>query len=195
MHKEFCGDAWTFIAIDADSKVIPCYRIGKRDSETAKAFVADLEGRLLNRVQLSTDALAAYVNAIEDSFGADVDYGQIVKSFASNQPLPASTRYSPPQIVSTSKTVVIGNPDSQHISTSYIEKANLTVRTHVRRLTRLTNAWSKKLENFKAAMGLHFAYYNLVKFHGTIRMTPALKAGVVSSPWTTAELVEAALKA
>jgi IS1 family transposase len=181
-HTEFSGDAWTFIAIDADTKVVPCFRVGKRDAETANAFVMDLSNRLVNRVQLSSDGLAAYLEAVELSFGSDVDYGQIVKTFSTTDPLPSNRRYSPP-------------PDIGHISTSYIEKQNLTVRTHVRRLTRLTNAFSKKLENFKAAMALHFGYYNLVKFHGTIRMPPALKAKVVSSPWTTAELVDAALKA
>jgi IS1 family transposase len=194
-HTEFCGDAWTFVAVDADTKLVPCFRVGKRDAETANAFVMDLSNRLANRVQLSTDGLAAYLEAVEASFGCDVDYGQIVKSFSTAEPLPLNRRYSPPPMVSVRKTVVAGDPDVGHISTSYIEKQNLTMRTHVRRLTRLTNAFSKKLENFRAAIGLHFGYYNLVKFHGTIRMPPALKAKVVTSPWTTAELVDAALKA
>lgn len=194
-ESAFVGDAWTFIAVDAESKVVPCFKVGKRDSETANEFVADLAGRLANRVQISTDSLRAYVDAVDCAFGGQVDYGQIVKSYSSTQPLPSNCRYSPPRMVSVAKNVVSGQPSIAHISTSYVEKQNLTVRTHCRRLTRLTNAFSKKLTNFKAALGLHFGYYNLVKFHGSIRMTPAMKANVVSSPWSTAELVEAALKA
>jgi IS1 family transposase len=192
---DYFGDVWTFVAIDADSKVVPSFRVGKRDVATADAFVADLASRMRNRVQLSSDALPAYADAIDRAFGMNVDYGQIVKSYSSAEPLPLSTRYSPPPIVSISKHAMQGNPDPSHISTSYIEKQNLTVRTHCKRLARLTNAFSKKLENFKAAVALHFAYYNLVKRHGTIRMTPALKAGVVNTLWTTADLVEAALEA
>lgn len=189
------GDCWVFVAIDADSKLVPSYRVGKRTSANAHAFVADLAGRLTNRIQLSSDAMTAYVDAVEAGFGPNVDYGQIVKSFASTDPLPLSTRYSPPPVVRVSKAIMQGNPDRKHISTSYIEKQNLTVRMHCRRLTRLTNAFSKKLENFQAAIGLHYGYYNLVRRHGTIRMTPALKAGVVNSLWSTADLVEAALSA
>lgn len=172
-----------------------CFRVRKRDADTANAFVADLSNRLPNRVQLSTDGLAAYLEAVDSSFGSNVDYAMIVKSFSTTDPLPSNRRNSPPPMVSVKKTVVAGQPDIGHISTSYIEKQNLTVRTRCRRMTRLTNAFSKKLENFKAAIALHFGYYNLVKFHGTIRMPPALKAKVVNSPWTTAELVDAALKA
>jgi IS1 family transposase len=191
----FVGDAWTFVAIDADTKVVPCYRVGKRDSATANAFVADLAGRLTNRVQLSSDSLKAYVEAIEGSFGANVDYGQIVKSFSSSEPLPLNRRYSPPPIVAAKKVRIMGKPDPRHISTSFVEKQNLTVRTHCRRLARLTNAFSKKIDNFRAAVGLHFGYYNLVKFHGTLRMPPAMKAGVVNTLWSTQDLVEAALDA
>jgi IS1 family transposase len=189
------GDAWTFVAVDADSKLVPCYRVGKRDFPTTCAFVADLAGRLKNRVQLSSDGMQGYLDAIEGAFGNDVDYGQIVKSYSSTEPLPLNRRYSSPPVVSASRHVLRGEPEWEHISTSYVEKQNLTIRTHCRRMTRLTNAFSKKLENFKAAIGLHFAYYNLVKRHGTIRMTPALKAGVVNTLWSTADLVEAALSA
>lgn len=194
-ETEYAGDIWTFVAIDADTKLVPCYRIGQRDATHANAFVADLADRLRNRVQLSSDALRAYVDAVELGFGGQVDYGQIVKSFATSDPLPASSRYSPPPVVSVRKTPISGAPDPDHISTSYIEKQNLTLRTHCRRLARLTNAFSKKLENFRAAIGLHYGYYNLVKRHKTIRMTPALKAGVVSSLWAVEDLVEAATAA
>jgi IS1 family transposase len=189
------GDAWTFVSIDADTKLVPNYRIGRRDAETTRAFINDLASRLKNRVQLSSDAMPAYFEAIEYGFGTNVDYGQIVKSYDSAEPLPLNRRYSAPAVVSVKRRALRGNPDHEHISTSYIEKQNLTMRMHCRRLTRLTNAFSKKLENFKAAVGLHFGYYNLVKMHGTIRMTPALKAGVVSKLWSTADLVEAALSA
>jgi IS1 family transposase len=187
------GDTWTFVAIDADSKAVPCFKVGKRDTETAQAFVCDLSGRLANRVQISTDALAAYVEAIEKGFGGNVDYGQIVKTYSSAKPLPASTRYSPPDIVKVEKTIINGNPEPWHVSTSYIERQNLTLRMHCRRLTRLTLSFSKKLENFTAAVGLHFGYYNLVKIHSTVRMTPAMKIGATDRLWSTEELVEAAL--
>jgi IS1 family transposase len=189
------GDAWTFIAVDADSKIVPTFRVGKRNAETANAFIEDLAGRLHNRVQISTDALRAYVEAIERSFGGDVDYATIVKSFDSSAPLPASSRYSPPPVVSVTKRTIVGNPDPDHISTSYIEKQNHTLRMHCRRLTRLTNGFSKKLENFKAAVALNYAYYNLVKIHKTIRMTPALKAHVVSNLWSVEDLVREASRA
>jgi IS1 family transposase len=186
------GDVWTFIGVDAESKLVPAFRVGKRDASTADAFVRDLAGRLRNRVQVSSDALAAYVAAIERGFHGDVDYGQIVKTFDSTEPLPASRRYSPPPVISVSKTAINGNPNMDRISTSYVESQNLTFRMHCRRLTRLTNAFSKKLENFKAAVALHFGYYNLVKIHGTVKTTPAAAAGVTSRRWTTADLIHEA---
>jgi IS1 family transposase len=187
------GDVWTFIGIDSDTKIVPAYRVGSRDAATAQAFVADLAGRMRNRVQLSSDSLPAYIDAVERAFGPDVDYGQIVKSFASTDPLPASSRYSPPPVVAVRRTPIVGNPEPKNISTSFIEKQNLTVRTHCRRLKRLTNAFSKKLANFRAAVSLHFGYYNLVKRHTTFRMTPAMAAGVVPSLWSVADLVREAL--
>lgn len=187
------GDVWTFVAIDAKSKAVPCFKVGKRDSETAKAFVCDLSDRLANRVQISTDALAAYVDAVEEGFGGNVDYGQIVKSYESEKPLPASSRYSPPSMVSVSKTIINGNPEPWNISTSYIERQNLTLRMHCRRLTRLTLSFSKKLENFEAAVGLHFAYYNLVKIHRSIRMSPAMAIKATDRLWSVEDLIETAL--
>lgn len=183
------GDAWTFVAIDADTKVVPCFRVGKRDAQTANAFVEDLSTRLKNRVQISTDGLRAYVDAIERGFGTEVDYGQIVKTFSTVENT-GQSRYSPPQVVSIDKTIIQGSPSIDKVSTSYIERQNLTMRMHCRRLTRLTNAFSKKLENFKAAVALHFSYYNFIKIHKTLRTTPAMAAGVTSSLWSVGDLID-----
>jgi IS1 family transposase len=188
------GDVWTFIALDSDSKLIPSFVVGKRDAYHAKMFTDDLASRMAMRVQISSDMLAAYPDAIERSFGTEADYGQIVKTY-SVSPLgrssaPAAVRYSPAEVVKVEKTAVSGMPDIALITTSHIEKQNHTLRMHCRRLTRLTNAFSKKLENFEAAVALNFAYYNFVKTHKAIRMTPAMAAGVENSHWTVAELVE-----
>lgn len=182
------GDVWTFVAIDADTKLVPTYRVGKRDGVTANAFVSDLSDRLANRVQLSSDGLRAYVDAIERSFGADVDYGQVVKIYEAEPMGPG--RYSPPHVVETQLTVITGNPDPAHISTSFVERQNLTMRMSMRRLTRLTNAFSKKIENFRAAAALHFAHYNFVRLHRSLRVTPAMAAGVSNRLWSIEELVE-----
>ena len=184
------GDVWTWVAIDADTRMVAGYRVGKRDSYNAKCFVDDLASRLNGRPQISTDALAAYDDAIERGFGANASHGQIVKTFASSEL--AARRYSPPEILHVTRTVVSGNPDPKRISTSYVERQNLTMRMHMRRLTRLTNAFSKKLENFKAAVALHFAYYNFVRIHKSLRVTPAMAAGVTHKVWTIADLVDAA---
>jgi IS1 family transposase len=183
------GDVWTFIAIDADTKLVPCFRVGKRTREHANAFVADIASRLKNRIQLSSDALRAYAQAVELSFGCEVDYGQLVKVYATSDASPEN-RYSPGEVIGVERTVITGMPDVSKISTSYIESQNLTVRMHCRRLTRLTNAFSKKLPNFKAAIGLHYGYYNFVKRHSTLRMTPAMAAGVANSFWTVGDLIE-----
>jgi IS1 family transposase len=188
------GDVWTFIALDVDSKLIPSFIVGKRDAYHAKAFMDDLASRVANRMQISSDALAAYPDAIERGFGSEIDYGQIVKTYSVTQlgkaGTPAAVRYSPAEVVKVEKKIVVGMPDVNLISTSHIEKQNHTLRMHCRRLTRLTNAFSKKIENFEAAVALNFAYYNFVKTHGAIRMTPAQAAGVENSAWTVAELVE-----
>lgn len=184
------GDAWTFCAIDADTKLVPSYKVGKRDSATAKAFMNDLAGRLKNRIQLSSDALAAYVDAVEESFGADVDYGQVVKTYERGEPGTPERRYSPAKLVKVYTEAIMGDPLPPFISTSYIERLNLTTRHHMKRLARLTIAFSKKLENFEAAVGLHFAYYNFVKNHKTLKCTPAMAAGVERNFWTVADLVE-----
>ena len=171
--------------------MIPSFIVGKRDAYHAKTFIADLAARVTNRVQVSSDALAAYTDAMERGFGCEVDYGQISKTYAVvNLTKEAAGRYSPAEVVKVEKTVVTGMPDVSRITTSHIEKQNHTLRMHCRRLTRLTNAFSKKFENFQAAVALNFAYYNFCKMHGSIRCTPAQQAGVENSQWTVAELVE-----
>jgi IS1 family transposase len=185
------GDVWTFIGIDPATKLIPSYLVGKRDSYHANAFMADLAGRLDNRVQVSSDALHAYPEAVERAFGSEVDYGQLLKTYSVvNLNKDAASRYSPAEVVKTEKTIITGMPDISRICTSHVEKQNHTLRMHCRRLTRLTNAFSRKLENFKAAVALNFAYYNFCKSHLAIRCTPAMAAGIEPSQWTVAELVE-----
>jgi IS1 family transposase len=183
------GDVWTWIAIDADTKLVPAFAVGDRTQYMANCFIEDLAGRLSHRIQLSSDALRCYNGAVERAFGANVDYGSIIKTFSHTE-LMEQRRYSPPEVIKVEKLPVTGNPDVDLISTSYVEKQNHTLRMHCRRLSRLTNAFSKKIENFRAAVALHYAYYNFVKIHKTIRCTPAMEAGVTTSPWTVRELVD-----
>jgi IS1 family transposase len=182
------GDFWTFVALDPDTKLVPAYRVGKRTKVNAVAFMSDVSERLTNRLQISSDALRSYVDAVEQAFGADVDYGQAVK-FYDAEPI-GPGRYSPPRVVSQQKIVVTGNPDQRHISTSLVERQNLTMRMSMRRFTRLTNAFSKKVENLQAAVALHFAHYNFVRVHKSLRVTPAMAAGVSDTLWSLEELVE-----
>jgi len=185
------GDVWTFIALDADTKLIPSFVVGKRDMYHARAFMEDLSGRLSRRVQITSDAMISYPEAVERGFGGEVDYGQLVKTFSCvNLAKNAASRYSPAEVVKVERTVVSGMPDVSRITTSHIEKQNHTLRMHCRRLTRLTNAFSKKFENFEAAVALNFAYYNFCKTNRAIRMTPAQAAGIESSAWTVEELVK-----
>jgi IS1 family transposase len=183
------GNVWTFCAIDAETKLVPSFRVGDRTQKSTSEFFCDVAARMRNRIQLSTDSLGTYRNAVDASFGIDVDYAQIVKVYGFDDKL--EHRYSPPEVIGSEKTVINGNPAYHLISTSYIERLNATTRLHMRRLTRLTLAFSKKLDNFKAAMGLHFAYYNLVRRHNTLRCTPAMAAGVESTFWNVADLLEA----
>jgi IS1 family transposase len=155
------GDQWTFVALDADTKLVPCYYIGKRRKADATVFMNDLAERLTNRVQITSDALKSYIDAVETAFGADVDYGQAIKFYEAEPIGPG--RYSPPHVVRAERHVVAGNPDQKHISTSLVERQNLIMRMGMRRFTRLTNAFSKKAENHRAAVGLHFAHYNFVR--------------------------------
>jgi hypothetical protein len=166
--------------------------VGKRDFYHSRIFMEDLASRMAKRIQLSSDAMNAYADAAESAFGANVDYGQISKTYSLSiaNGAPANIRYSPAEVVKTERTVIAGMPDVSRITTSHVEKQNHTLRMHCRRLTRLTNAFSKKFENFAAAVALNFAYYNLVKIHDAIRCTPAMAAGVEKSAWTVSELVE-----
>lgn len=185
------GDVWTFCAIDAETKLVPTFRCGKRTAEVANEFVQDVANRMANRVQISTDALRAYVEAVEQSFGADVDYGQIVKVYVHDGGNHPERHYSAPSFAKAMRSSISGSPDMRNVSTSYVERLNATTRLHMKRLNRLTLAFSKKLENFKAAAGLHFAYYNFVKRHNALRCTPAMAAGVEKDFWTVGDLVEA----
>jgi len=184
-----CGNVWTWIALDSETKLVPTFAVGDRTQYMANEFMEDLASRLSHRVQISSDALRAYGDAVERAFGAEVDYGSILKTF-SHTDLAEQRRYSPPDVMHVERKAVMGNPVVDLISTSHVEKQNHTLRMHCRRLTRLTNAFSKKLENFKAAVALHYGYYNFVKTNGAIRCTPAMEAGVTDSAWTVTDLVE-----
>lgn len=185
------GDVWTFISLDADSKLIPSFTVGKRDMYHARTFMDDLAGRLSRRVQITSDALASYPEAVERAFGSEVDYGVLIKTYSvSNLNKEAASRYSPAEVVKTEKTVVTGMPDVTRITTSHIEKQNHTLRMHCRRLTRLTNAFSRKFENLQAAIGLNLFYYNFCKTHKALRMTPAMAAGIASSHLSVLEMLQ-----
>jgi IS1 family transposase len=187
------GDVWTFCAIDAETKIVPTFRVGKRDHFTANAFVSDVASRLKNRPQVSSDGLRTYIEAMENAFGMNVDFGMVIKNYGADKgEHHQERRYSAPEVMSMQKIEVMGRPDPDLISTSHIERLNGTTRLHMRRLTRLTYAFSKRVENFEAAVAPHFAYYNLVKTHSTIRCTPAMAAGVEKSFLTVGDLVEAA---
>src|ERR1700687_3276420 len=187
------GSVWTFCAIDSDTKIVPAFKVGKRDSATANAFMVDLVSRLNNRIHLSSDALAAYFGAVELAFGADVDYSHVVKSYVNEtgQYTP-ERKYSPPDVTHVSKYAVSGRPNLARANTSYVERLNATTRLHTKRLNRLTLAFSKKRENFEAAIALHFAAYNFVRRHASLRMTPAMAAGITRDFWSYGDLVEAA---
>jgi len=181
------GDVWTWTAIDADTKLIVSWLLGARDMDAALAFVGDLRARLTNRVQLTSDGHRPYLQAVDAVFGEDVDYAMLIKHYGS--PPQAETRYSPAICTGAEKKPISGNPDSKHISTSYVERQNLTMRMHMRRFTRLTNAFSKKVENHAAAIALHTMYYNFVRIHQTLKVSPAMAAGVTDKLWEMDDLV------
>ena len=183
------GDVWTWVAIDPETKAVPVFHVGKREASDADAFMASVAARMTNRIQITSDGLSSYPAAIESAFGNEVDYGQIVKAYASTEVHESGRRYSPPRLESIRREAIFGKPDPDLISTSIVERQNLTMRMHMRRLTRLTNAFSKKLENFQAAVALHFGYYNFVKVHSSIRCTPAMAVGASSRLWSVADLV------
>jgi IS1 family transposase len=185
---EGAGDTWTWTAIDADSKLVMSWLVGGRDSEYAMAFMDDLSRRLANRVQLTSDGHKAYLEAVEGAFGEDVDYAQLIKLYG-NAPNGPTGRYSPAECTGIRKVRVTGRPEKADVSTSFVERQNLTMRMHMRRFTRLTNGFSKKVENHANAVALHFAYYNFVRIHKTLKVTPAMAAGVTDKLWSMADLV------
>lgn len=184
---EGAGDTWTWTAIEADTKFIISYLVGGRDAEYAVEFIQDLADRVAGRFQLTSDGLNAYIGAVEDAFGDDIDFAMLVKAYG-NAPGPAG-RYSPPECVGAAKRRIRGRPDLEHVSTSYVERQNLTMRMHMRRFTRLTNAFSKKVENHAYAVALHMMYYNFVRIHGKLRMSPAMAAGVADRLWEIGDIV------
>ncbi len=181
------GDQYVFVAMDSETKLIPSFRVGKRNAANTWYFVQDLQQRLANRAQITTDGFRPYVNAIEDAFGANVDYAMLIKMYSESGQ--ADKRYSPGEFVNALPIPVTGNPKPHLISTSHIERQNLTIRMQLRRFTRLTNAFSKKLENLKAALALHFAWYNFCRLHSALRVTPAMAAGISEHAWSIDELL------
>jgi IS1 family transposase len=183
------GDVWTWVALDADTKLVPTYRVGSRDLADAHEFIADLAKRLSHRVQLTTDGLRVYLSAVERAFGNDIDYAQLVKLYGSDGTASSGGRYSPPVCIGAIPEEVNGNPDPAHVSTSYVERQNLTMRMSMRRFTRLTNAFSKKVENLAAAVSLHFFHYNFCRVHKTLGTTPAVAARVSDHVWSLDEMI------
>jgi len=182
------GDIWTWTAIDADTKLIPSWLVGSRDADAARYFIGDLALRLANRVQLTSDGHRPYLEAVEEAFGAEIDYAMLVKQYGT--PEGAIGRYSPGECVGSEKRRVEGRPDPDHISTSYAERQNLSMRMGNRRMTRLTNAFSKKAENHAYSMAIYFMHYNYVRIHQTLRCTPAMAAGVTTKLWELTDLVQ-----
>jgi IS1 family transposase len=181
------GDVWTWTAIDADSKLALSWLVGSRDLDAAYTFMQDVASRVKHRVQLTTDAHKPYLSAVEDAFREDVDYAVLQKIYGKDAE--HDTRYSPAKCLGTKRETISGSPDPKHISTSYVERQNLTMRMHMRRFTRLTNAFSKKAENHAYAVAIHFMWYNFVKIHQTLRVTPAMAAGVTDKVWEAEDVV------
>lgn len=182
------GDVWTWTAIDAETKLVPSWLVGSRDSGAAKVFIMDLASRLAGRVQLTSDGHKPYLQAVEDAFGNDIDYAVLQKIYG---PAPeGQRRYSPPECIGANRIVVTGEPEQAHVSTSYVERQNLTMRMKMRRFTRLTNAFSKKVENLEHAVALHYMHYNFCRVHQSLRVTPAMAAGVTDHVWELEEVIE-----
>ena len=180
------GDTWTWTAIDADSKLMVSYLVGQRGPAWANAFMEDVASRIDSRIQITTDGLKAYAEAIEGAFGMDVDYAMLIKLYGNDS---FDTRYSPGECIGTQTAVMMGDPDPKHISTSFVERQNLTMRMSIRRFTRLTNGHSKTLANHEAAVALHYMHYNFCRIHSTLRVTPAMEAGLAGHVWSIEELV------
>ena len=187
---EGAGDIWTWVGLDADTKLVASWYVGGRDGEAAATFIDDLAPRLASRVQLTSDGHKAYLEAVEGAFGGDVDYAQLVKLYGSEGGVSSDKRYSPAECTGIRKRNVEGKPDPAHVSTSYVERSNLSMRMGNRRMTRLTNAFSKKAENHAHMMAIYFMHYNFVRIHQTLRVTPAIEAGVTSKLWEMSDLVK-----
>lgn len=185
--EDEAGDIWTWTAIDAETKLVPSWLVGGRDVETANDFISDLATRLANRIQLTSDGHKTYVNAVETAFGDDVDYAMLVKIYGDTGE--GQKRYSPADCTGCLKNKVTGNPDEKHVSTSFVERQNLTMRMSMRRFTRLTNAFSKKVENHAHAVALHYMNYNFCRIHQTLRVSPAMAAGVSQTLWGLEDVV------
>ena len=184
--KPGIGDLWTWVVLDADTKLAISYLVGQRDQGEATVFMRDLVSRLIGRAQLTTDGFPGYLKAVEEAFGWNgVDYAMLIKIYGAGHEVDRG--YSPPVCVGAEKHWIMGKPNRAHVSTSFVERQNLTMRMAIRRFTRLTNAFSKKLDNLKAACALHFAYYNFCRIHQTLRVTPAMEAGVTDHIWTLSE--------
>ena len=182
------GSIWTWTAIDADTKLIPCWLVANRDGESAIRFIDDLASRLAHKIQLTTDGHKAYLEAIEGAFGTEIDYAMLIKLY-NDPPDGTQKRYSPGECCGVHKTNIMGKPDPAHVSTSYAERMNLQIRMGMRRFTRLTNAHSKKIENHRHALALYFMYYNFARIHSTLRVTPAMEARVSNHVWSIEEIV------
>jgi IS1 family transposase len=182
------GSIWTWTALDADTKLIISYTLGDRGADTALAFMQDVASRVSNRIQLTTDGHRVYADAVEDAFGSEIDYAMLVKIYGASNDNPES-RYSPATCIGCRTGVLAGSPDSKHISTSFVERQNLSMRMGMRRFTRLTNAFSKKLENHGHAVALYFMHYNFCRVHKTLRVTPAMEAGLTDHVWDIEELI------
>ena len=181
------GDAWTFVAIDAQTKLVLSWLVATRDAASATEFLQDVAGRISTRIQLTTDAARIYLSAVDDAFGGDIDYAMLQKVYGADPQ--AEKRYSPAVCTGCTSETITGNPDYKHVSTSYVERQNLTMRMNIRRFTRLTNAFSKKLENHMHSVALFYMHYNFVRIHQSLRVTPAMEAGITASPWTIADIV------
>ena len=185
-RAEGWGDIWTWVALDPASKLVPCWFVGERDASAAYHFMHELKTRLASRVQLTTDGHRPYLNAVEDAFGAEIDYAMLIKLYGPSQ---EEVRYSPAECIGSRRETVSGKPDPAHVSTSLVERQNLTMRMQIRRFTRLTNAFSKKVENHEAAIALHYMHYNFCRIHQSLRVTPAMEAKVTDHVWSIAEVV------
>jgi len=186
------GDVWTWVALDAETKLVPSWLIGRRGTSYARIFIDDLASRMANRIQLTSDGHKAYLTAVERTFGADIDYAMLVKLYGNPEGNSNERRYSPGECCGTIKGTVSGDPDPQHVSTSFVERQNLTMRMSMRRFTRLTNGFSKKVENHCCAVALHYMYYNFGRIHKTLRVTPAMQAGIADHVWSLEEIAKLA---